>query len=109
MSMRTATGWTATEFTSIGESSLVMIAVDGAHCSWICLHCGHRNVPMVVHDEMTTDISMCSLCGVLQTESMVMAIKKSPMPFQTVQEDEAKINDEAILNGKEDSQMAKTK
>ena len=52
---------------------------------------------------------MCSLCGVLQTESMVMAIKKLPMPFQTVQEDEAKINDEAILNGKEDSQMAETK
>lgn len=56
------------------SSSLVMMADDGAHCSWICLHCGHRNVPMVVHYEMTRDISMCSLCGVLLSESIVMAI-----------------------------------
>ncbi len=47
------------------SSSLVMMADDGAHCSWIYLHCGHRNVPMVVHCEMATEISMCSLCGVL--------------------------------------------
>ncbi len=34
------------------SSSLVMTADDSAHCSWICLHGGHRNVPMVVHYEM---------------------------------------------------------
>ncbi len=52
---------------------------------------------------------MCSLCGVLQTESMVMAIKKLPMPFQTVHGDDAQMNDNAILNGKKDSQMSEIK
>ena len=68
-------------------SSAMIVHVDGDEAKgqmpWICLFCGNENVHKVIGYKLVTDISICSLCGFAQTESIAMGMKGVPMPFQS--------------------------
>ena len=67
-------------------SSAMIVHVDRderkGQMPWICLFCGNQNVHKVIGYKLVTDISICSLCGFAQSESITMALKGVEMPFQ---------------------------
>ena len=68
------------------SNAMIMPTEDGkGQLPWRCPCCGNLNVHKVVAYQMVTDISSCSLCGVTQTEAIIMALKGVPMPFQIQQ------------------------
>ena len=78
-------------------ASAMIVHVDGdemkGQMPWICLFCGNENVHKVIGYKLVTDISICSLCGFAQTESIAMGMKGIPMPFQSGRVDIEPVND----------------
>eukprot|EP01084_Bolivina_argentea_P049867 91704_1 len=42
---------------------------------WICNDCGNNNVISVIGSKMNVDLSICTLCGIHQKESIILKLK----------------------------------
>ena len=74
------------DYFDILSSVSLMMTVDGdgneVNGPYICPCCGNLNVVKNVGYRYTDNISVCSLCGVSAKESVAMALKRVPLPYQ---------------------------
>eukprot|EP01084_Bolivina_argentea_P267618 454334_1 len=53
-----------------------LTGLQGPYNNWICSDCGNHNFGKCINYKMNYDVSICSLCGIQQIDSIILKIKK---------------------------------
>ena len=76
------------------------------HNYWICSECGNRNHPRFIGNKLNYDLSICTLCGIKQIDSIIMKIQnrdsfRSIIEITNMTASEVKEDDVQLLIQKE--------